>query len=59
MITRIRFLFFYFLFWVGCFEGGRVLFLAYQWRDTVRLDAGLIEGIFVHGLQMDARFSRW
>ncbi len=53
MITRLRFLFLYFLFWIGCFEGGRVLFLLYQWRNTVRLDFSLIAGIFLHGLQMD------
>ena len=53
MLTRLRFLFLYFLFWIGCFEGGRVLFLLYQWRNTVRLDFSLIAGIFLHGLQMD------
>jgi len=53
MLTRLRFLVFYFLFWIGCFEGGRVLFLLYQWRDTVRLDLPLIAGILLHGLKMD------
>jgi phosphoglycerol transferase MdoB-like AlkP superfamily enzyme len=53
MLTRLRFLVLYFLFWIGCFEGGRVLFLLYQWRSTVRLDFFLIAGIFLHGLQMD------
>jgi len=53
MLTRLRFLFFYFLFWIGCFELGRILFLVYQWRNTVRLDAGLIAGILLHGLRMD------
>jgi phosphoglycerol transferase MdoB-like AlkP superfamily enzyme len=53
MLTRLRFLFFYFLFWIGCFEGGRILFLLYQWRNTVRLDLPLIAGILIHGLKMD------
>src|SRR5713226_2880921 len=53
MLTRLRFLLLYFLFWIGCFEGGRVLFLLYQWRNTVHLDFFLIAGIFLHGLQMD------
>jgi phosphoglycerol transferase MdoB-like AlkP superfamily enzyme len=52
-VRRLRFLALYFLFWIGCFEGGRVLFLLYQWRNTVQLDARLIAGIFVHGLRMD------
>ena len=53
MLTRLRFLFFYFLFWIGCFEGGRILFLLYQWRNTVRLDVPLVAGILIHGLRMD------
>jgi phosphoglycerol transferase MdoB-like AlkP superfamily enzyme len=53
MLTRFRFLALYFLFWIGCFEGGRLLFLLYQWRNTVRLNAGMIASIFLHGLRMD------
>jgi Sulfatase len=53
MLPRLRFLLFYFLFWIGCFEGGRILFLLYEWRNTVRLDSGLIASILLHGLRMD------
>jgi hypothetical protein len=53
MLGRLRFLALYFAFWIGCFEGGRLLFLLYQWRNTVRLDGRLLAGIFVHGLTMD------
>jgi hypothetical protein len=53
MLGRLKFLALYFLFWIGCFEGGRVLFLLYQWKNTVRLNAPLVAGIFLHGISMD------
>ena len=57
MLSRIRFLLFYFVFWIGCFEGGRVLFLLYEWRNTARLTGGVILTILAHGLVMDVSLA--
>ncbi len=53
MLKRLKFLGAYLLFWVTLFEGGRVLFLLYQWPRSSHLSAGLLAGTLASGIRMD------
>lgn len=54
MRERLRFLGVYFACWVGYFIVGKLLFLAWYWRDTTALGVGTFLGVLWHGLRMDA-----
>ncbi|MGH7592092.1 MAG: LTA synthase family protein, partial [Gemmatimonadales bacterium] len=54
MRARLRAALVYFGTWVGYFVVGKVLFLAWYWRDTSALGIGTLAGVFWHGLRMDA-----
>ena len=54
MRARLRFALVYFGCWIGYFLIGKVIFLAWYWRDTATLGVGTLLGVFWHGLRMDA-----
>jgi phosphoglycerol transferase MdoB-like AlkP superfamily enzyme len=51
---RLKFLLAYFVFWVGFFVVGKLIFLAWYWRQAAAAGFGTTVGIVVHGLRMDA-----
>jgi phosphoglycerol transferase MdoB-like AlkP superfamily enzyme len=54
MRPRLLFLLRYFLFWLGFFVVGKLVFLTWFYPQTAALPLGTIVGIVVHGLRMDA-----
>lgn len=53
MKAKLIFLLKYYLFWVGLSVVARLIFLLYQWQDSLTLTAGDIWHIFFRGLQLD------
>lgn len=53
MKAKLIFLLKYYLFWVGLSVFAKVIFLLYQWQDTVKLGGSDIWHILAGGLQLD------
>jgi len=54
MRSRLLFLLKYFLFWLGFFVAGKLVFLTWFLRQTAELPTATAVGIILHGLRMDA-----
>lgn len=54
MRPRLLFLLKYFLFWLGFFVAGKLVFLTWFLRQTAELPTATTVGIVLHGLRMDA-----
>src|SRR5437868_1941084 len=54
MRPRLLFLLKYFLWWLGFFVAGKLIFLAWFFRQTIELPATTTLGVILHGLRMDA-----
>ncbi len=59
MKARIRFLLYYFFFWLLYFVLFRGLFLWYHQEETSKLSWDLITGTFFHGIWMDISFTSY
>jgi phosphoglycerol transferase MdoB-like AlkP superfamily enzyme len=53
MLSRLRFLAFYLLFWLACFAGLRAVFLLASADQALALPLGTLLGTFGHGLRLD------
>lgn len=54
MKARLRFVLTYFACWIAWFVVGKLIFLAWYWRETSALHFGTILGTLLWGLRMDA-----
>jgi phosphoglycerol transferase MdoB-like AlkP superfamily enzyme len=59
MLGKVKFLLFYFLFWVLLFQLFRAVFLLYHYGQTKELSFSTITGTFWYGLRMDLSMASY